>query len=71
MEMDLKKWAKRLGRKGSDVEPKKCNDMPPYDMALLTKDEVRDMRACYDENGEIVPELVTPEVEAAWERIQR
>lgn len=42
-----------------------------WDMALLTDAELMNLRGCYTDAGELMPERVTPEVEAALRRVQR
>jgi hypothetical protein len=41
-----------------------------YDVRLLTDAELNALRDCYtDDTGELIPERITPELEAALERV--
>ncbi len=42
-----------------------------YDMERLTDDELLALRACYTDERRPIPERVTPELEAALERVKR
>ncbi len=43
-----------------------------YDVRLLTDAELNALRDCYtDDTGELIPERITPELEAALERVKR
>ncbi len=42
-----------------------------YRLHLLTNAELNDLRDCYADTGEHMPERVTPELEAALRRVAR
>jgi len=42
----------------------------PYDITRLTDDELLAWCACYTAEGELIPERVTPEIEAAMKRVE-
>ena len=42
-----------------------------FDMKALTNDELLALRACYTNEGRLIPERVTPELVAALERVKR
>ncbi len=42
-----------------------------WDMTLLTDAELLALEACFTDAGELMPERVTPEVEAALRRVER
>ncbi len=43
----------------------------PWDMTLLTDAELTALLGCWNKVGELMPERVTPEVEAALRRVER
>ena len=42
-----------------------------FDMKALTNDELLAVRACYTDEGRLIPERLTPELIAALNRVMR
>ena len=65
--MNLQTRVKRLEQSSGTVS----DDCALWDMTLLTDAELTALLGCYTGAGELMPECLTPEIEAALRRVER